>query len=124
MMKLPAAKLADGFTATALHCVLPLVIWAAHFFLSYAGIEVACALDLRRFTLGGVAAPSLGLWIISAAAIAALCVLLWRASRYAKSRSMAATVRIGAIVLALVGVVWSTVAIVMLDESAVCRTVR
>ncbi len=45
----PEAKLVDGFTPGALHGALPMFIWAAHFVVAYAGVEVACALQLHRF---------------------------------------------------------------------------
>jgi hypothetical protein len=110
------AKLADGFAASALRGVLPLVIWAAHFFVSYASAEIACALDLQRFTLAGVALPTIWLWTVSVAAIAALVALAALAVRNGKaeaeSGSTLVTVRIGAALLALTGVLWSTVAIV------------
>jgi hypothetical protein len=66
----PEAKLADGFTAGAFHGALPMIIWAAHFFVAYASAEVACALQLLRFKPLGLSAPSLWLWAITAAAIA------------------------------------------------------
>ena len=124
----PQAKLADGFSASALHGVLPLVIWAAHFFLSYASAEVSCVLHLQRFTIGGVSAPSIWLWTISAAAIATLLVLTVAAVQHrtadAASGNTHATVRIGATILALVGVLWSVVPIVFVEELTLCRATR
>ena len=123
-----AAKIADGFTARALHGVLPLVIWAAHFFLSYASAEVACALHLQRVTLGGVSALSIWLWIITAGAIAALVglivVTVWHGRADRESGNIQATVRIGAAILALVGVLWSAVPIAFLDASTFCHGAR
>lgn len=118
-MDAPEPKYSDGFTASALQGVLPLVIWAAHFFLSYASAEVASALDLQRFTVGGVPAPTIWLGIITVAAIAVLCVLTVVAIRHGKadaeSGNTRATIRIGAAILALVGVLWSAVAIGFAD---------
>ncbi len=129
-MKLNAtdAGLADGFTASASRGVLPLVIWAAHFFASYASVEVACALQLQRVTLGGAAALSIWLWILTAVATASLLALTVAAVRHgqadAGSRSMQATVQVGAAVLALVGVLWSAVPIALLDGPTVCHVTR
>lgn len=127
-MHVPEAKLADGFTVATFHGVLPLVIWAAHFFLCYASAEIACALDLQRFALGGVSAPIIWLWTISAAAIAALLVLTVLAVRRGRtdagSGNTLAAVRIGATVLALVGVLWSAVPIAFIAEPAVCRAMH
>ena len=124
----PETKIADGFTASVSHSVLPLIIWAAHFFLSYASAEVACALHLQRFTLGGVSALNIWLWSLSAVAIAALVVLTVVTARHdradAKAGNMQATVRIGAAILALVGVLWSAVPIVLLDAPTVCDAAR
>ena len=109
------SKLADGFAAGAVHGLLPLSIWAAHFFFAYASAEVACALDWQRFTLAGVALPTVGLWTISAVAIAALAGLTALGIRNAKAQAESggtlSTVQIGAALLALTGVLWSTVAI-------------
>jgi hypothetical protein len=125
-MRGPDAKTADGFAVTALHGVLPLIVWAAHFFLSYASAEVACALGLQRFALGNVAALSVWLWVISAAAIATLLVLTVVAVRHgrsdAESGSTQATVRIGAAILALIGVLWSAVPIAFVDGTSYCAT--
>lgn len=124
----PQAKLADGFLSAALQGVLPLVIWGAHFFLSYAGAEVACALRLQRFAFGGVTAPTIWLWIISVAAIATLLVVtlgpIRRGRADAESGDSLTAIRIGVGILALVGVVWSAVPIVVVDEAAVCLPTR
>ena len=42
-MDVSESKLADGFTAGAFQSVLPMVIWAAHFFVSY----VSCRSGMR-----------------------------------------------------------------------------
>ena len=124
----PDATLADGFTASASHGVLPLVIWAAHFFASYASVEVACALQLQHVALRGVAALSIWLWILTAVATASLLALTVAAVRCGRadtdSGSMQATVRTGAAILALVGVLWSAVPIALLDGLTVCRVMR
>ncbi len=124
-MDVSESKLGDGFTAGAFQSVLPMVIWATHFFVSYASAEVACALDLNRFALLGVAAPSVWLWMISAAAIVTLLALTVRAVQAgrtgAESRSTAATVRIGAAILALVGVLWSAVPIALVYGPTICH---
>jgi hypothetical protein len=108
----------DGFAASTAHGVLALVIWAAHFFLSYASAEIACALDLQRFTLAGIPSPSIWLWVLTVGAIALLIALIVLAVRNERARAVGtssstlATVRIGAALLALVGVLWSAVPIV------------
>lgn len=119
-----AAQKSDGFVAGALQGALPFLVWAAHFFLAYMTIKAACALDLQRFTLGGVSAISVALWLLSATAIAVLLGLgvLWgrTATRIGTSgeRGTLALVRIGAILFALVATVWSTVPIVLVPPCA------
>ncbi len=127
-LNVPDATLADGFAASASGGVLPLIIWAAHFFASYVSVEVVCALQLRYVALGGVAALSLWLWILTAAATGSLIALTVAAVRRgrsdADSGSMQATVRIGAAILALVGVLWSAIPIALLDGTTLCHAMR
>lgn len=113
-----SARKDDRFVAGALQGALPFLIWAAHFFLVYMTIKGACALNLQHSTLGGVAVISAAIWLLSAAAIAALLALgvLW--ARAARAHRIGAggtlgVVRLGAVVFALVAVVWSTVPIVL-----------
>ncbi len=122
----PEPTMADGFRASALRGALPMFVWGAHFFLSYASVEVSCALRLHRFKVLDVSALDLWLWSISAAAIATLVVLTVRAVRRhgadAESCDMHAAVPIGTAVLALVGVVWSAVPIAFVYGPAICHT--
>lgn len=124
----PDATHADGFTSSASRCVLPLVIWAAHFFGCYASVEVACALRLHHVAIGGVAALSLWLWILTAAAIASLLSLTLAAIRHSRtdqgSGSMQDAVFKGTAILALVGVLWSAIPIALLDGASLCRAAR
>jgi len=71
----------DGFNPGTVRGVLPFVIWAAHFFLSYASVEVACARGLQLYRLAGVPTISLWLWAITALTIGALVLLTARAAR-------------------------------------------
>jgi len=121
-------KIADGFAASAAFSVLPMVIWAAHFFLSYASAEAMCALSLQNVAWRGVSALNLWLWSISAVAIAALVGLTVAAIRRgrvgAEAGNMQTTVRLGAAILALVGVLWSAVPIAVFDAATVCHAAR
>ena len=121
------AKQADGFGASAFHGALPLMIWAAHFFVSYGSAEVACALHLYRFTVLDVSAPRIWLWVISVATIATLLIMTIRAVWHSGANTESGTagiVQIGASVLALVGVLWSAVPIVLLDGPTICSAAR
>ena len=118
------ASLADGFTTGAWHGALPLFVWAAHFLVAYASVEVACVLHLDRFKMLGASATNLWLWVISMAAIALLIVLTRRAMRYrraeAETGGTQALIQMGAAVLALVGVLWITVPITFVHGPTIC----
>lgn len=102
----------DGFTPGTVRGVLPFVIWAAHFFLSYASVEVACARGLQLYRLAGVPTISLWLWAITALTIGALVLLTARAARNVSAESgTLAGVHLGASLMALVAVLWSVVPI-------------
>lgn len=108
----------DRFVAGALQGVLPFLIWAAHFFLVYMAIKAACAVDLQHPLLNGASVISAAIWLLSAAAIAALVGLgaLWARPPRAGGAGAGGTlalVRLGAVLFALVAVVWSTVPIVL-----------
>ena len=64
----------DRFVAGTLIGALPLLVWAAHFFIAYLTVKTACALDLQRFTFDGIPLITILLGLLSAAAIGAL---LW-----------------------------------------------
>lgn len=112
----------DRFVAGALLGALPLVVWAAHFFIAYMTVKAACALDLQRFTFAGISLVTIFLGLLSAAAIGAL---LWmialegrQARRHFDGGGTLAIVYIGATILALAGVLWSTVPILLVPPCA------
>ena len=65
-------KAADGFAAGVWRGVWPLLIWAAHFVVLYASVEIACELDLQRWRVGDLPALASGLWLLTAVALAVL----------------------------------------------------
>lgn len=86
-----------------------LLIWAVHFFFSYVYVAAGCMGEapLRRSVLLAG----------SALALAAVCALLWQAVRR-RARGLAGWAQAGGAVLALIGILWSSVPMFMLG---LCR---
>jgi hypothetical protein len=112
----------DRFVAGTLIGALPLLVWAAHFFVAYLTVKTACALGLQRFTFDGIPLITLLLGLLSAAAIGALLwmIALQRGEtrRHFDGGGTLAIVHTGASVLALAGVLWSTLPIVLVPPCA------
>ncbi|MCW7538610.1 hypothetical protein OOT46_12230 [Aquabacterium sp. A7-Y] len=104
--RLPRSRLLAGVWAGA----LPLGVWAAHFFISYAAVAVAC--DARWGGATGWLGHTLLQWSLLAGwglALAVLAVLLrraWGGVRTEDTRLLPG-VRLGAAVLAGVGTLWT-----------------
>lgn len=117
-----AKRVDDRFVVGALQAALPLLIWAAHFFLAYMTIKAACELDLQRFALAGFSAITLVLWLLSGVAISALIALLIfegrEARRHFEGGGMLPIVQIGATIFALAAVLWATVPMVLVPPCA------
>lgn len=100
---------------------LPLALWALHFTACYVLALVGCGETPQA---NGSASLRWSLGAVSAAAVAAVAALLWRAVRRAcrDDAGLLATVRLAAALLALTGVVWGSVPALALascgDESA------
>ena len=96
----------DGFVAQARQAVLPLLVWAAHFGFCYVFVAVACvaqwAAPLITAVLSGASALA-GLWLV---------VLLVKTLAYRAGRAM----RAGASVLALVGVAWAMLPVLVMKS--------
>lgn len=109
----------EHFFARALHGSLPLLVWAAHFFASYVLVAAQCSPALM--TPDG---PSMWLLaLMSAAGLGVCAVLLWRAwqavrKARAAGREPALTdwAAFGSSVLALVGIAWTTLPLLMLEH--------
>lgn len=117
------ATQADRFVPGALQAAAPLLIWAAHFFVTYMTIKAACELEVQRFALAGVNVITLFLWVASAAAILALISMLVFEGREAmrhfeRGSGTLEIVHIGATIFALTAVVWATVPIVLVPPCA------
>ena len=108
----------DRFFVRALHGVLPLLVWAAHFFASYALVAAQCS--PAAITPG---APSLWmLAMLSAAALGLCALLLWRAWRDVRTPGGEPALHnwaaLGSGIMGLMGVVWTSLPLLMLDGCA------
>jgi hypothetical protein len=109
----------DGFVYGARDGVLPLLVWAAHFAFAYLFVSLGCASGLGELRLvGGVSAMTCVLLLVS---VAALAWLAWAGALSARAlletpapRDTLVEVRLGATLLAFVGVLWTTLPILML----------
>lgn len=119
---MPASEFNDRFIAGSVRGALPLLIWAAHFFVTYMSIKTGCALDVQRFAFAGVSAITIFLWSLSAAAIGALVWMLTLEGRAVRRHfdggATLPVVHIGATLLALAGVLWSSVPIALVPPCA------
>jgi hypothetical protein len=105
----------DHFFIRLLHGTLPLIVWAAHWFAVYFLVAAQCSPAAitpeapRRWMLA----------VLSVLALGACAVLLWRARRTLRSAGGDASLldwaAAGGAVLATMGIVWTTVPMVMID---------
>lgn len=96
------------------------LVWAAHFVLSYALLSIGCALGWQTAQVLGLDLIRSLLLLLTAAAIAALLVLLgaaWHVRHHAAVGSrprFSATTATGLAILSLIAVVWIGLAIVLM----------
>lgn len=99
----------DNFFARAIHGALPLLLWAAHFFASYALVAGRCSPAAIEPGAPGL----LALALMSAAALAACACLLWIALRRVRAAAGDAPLHdwaaLGAAVMAFAGIGWTAV---------------
>jgi hypothetical protein len=97
----------------------PLWLWAAHFTLCYAGVAVGCRAGWHGTMFAGGSALH---WMLGTATVAALVlavVALWRACRRAAhDRGFAARVQALSSGLALAGIAWNLIPLLVLSA---CR---
>jgi len=112
----------DEFLYGARQGALPLLVWAAHFAFAYLFVALGCASSVGELRFIGVSAIT---WVLLAVSLAALAWLAWIAATTARAllsvpapRDALAEMRLGAALLAGVGVLWTTLPIAMLPA---CR---
>lgn len=108
----------DRFFARTLHATLPLVIWAAHFFASYALVAAECS-------PAAVSPQAPGRWLLAlfwAAALGACLALLrlgWRRMRAApRATTLLDWAALGSAVLATTGIAWTGLPVLLLEGCA------
>jgi hypothetical protein len=98
----------------------PLLVWAAHFFFCYAYTAAACTTGAERGHPGSD--PVNVLALASLLAAVATGTLLWRAVRQldceAAGDRLLDWAKVGSAVLALIGILWTSVPMFMLDACA------
>lgn len=108
----------DRFFVRALHGTLPLLVWAVHFFASYSLVAAQCSpAAITRD------APSVWmLALLSAAAVACCGLLLWRAWLRVRAANGEPALHdwaaLGSGIMGLMGVVWTSLPLLMLDGCA------
>ena len=93
------------------HGSAPLLAWAAHFSFCYGLVAAQCSPLLAR------AAPSTWLlWLASALAALACLLMLWRARGARRpDAGLSELARAGSALLALAGIAWTTLPLLLLD---------
>lgn len=104
-------RMRERFFGRAWHATLPLLVWAAHFAVCYTVVAAQCSPALAQ---GG---PSVGwLWMASALALGACLLMLWRARRgLTGGASLVQLAHAGSALLALAGIAWTSMPLLLLD---------
>ena len=108
----------DRFFVRALHGSLPLMVWAAHFFVCYLLVAAQCS-------PAAITRDAPSVWLLaalSAAALGACALLLWRAWRVVRAAggnpALHELAALGSGILGLIGIGWTTLPLFMLDGCA------
>lgn len=106
----------ERFFGQAWHATLPLLVWAAHFAVCYTVVAAQCSPALAQ------GKPSVAwLWMASALALGLCLMMLWRArgcltrKELTGSASLVQLAHAGGALLALAGIAWTSVPLLLLD---------
>lgn len=102
----------DRFGRQLLHGSAPLLVWALHFFGAYAFVAVTCCSALADLQWLGLAAPRVLLLAGTALALGLIALLLVRGRR--RPAGLLRSAATGSAVLALAGVAWTTLPMMVL----------
>ena len=107
----------DRFFVRAIYGSLPLLVWAAHFFVLYFLVAAQCS------PAAVTRAPSVWMLAVLSAGALGLCgMLLWRAWRKVRAAGGEPALHdwaaLGSGILAMAGIAWSTMPLLMLDGCA------
>ena len=105
----------DHFFSRLLRGTLPLIVWGLHFSVCYALVAAQCS-------PAAITAQAPSRWllgVVSVLALGACAALLWRArgtlARVSEQTGLLDWAAAGSAVLALAGIVWTSVPVVLLD---------
>jgi hypothetical protein len=108
----------DHLFKNMLLATAPLLVWAAHFFFSYAFVAAACVAGLDSATIAGMPILETGLLLASMLALGTAAALLWRPLRRVCRRGgsdrLIDTAKVGSAMLALIGIAWTSLPMLML----------
>jgi hypothetical protein len=108
---------AAPFFAGSLRASLPLWVWAAHFAACYVGVAIGCHAGWHEGTVAGLSPLQWGLGAATALALAVAAALAWRACRPgAPAAGLQPTVRRLLAWLALLGIAWAAVPVLVLPS--------
>ena len=100
----------EGFFSQTWQATAPLLVWVAHFTALYTLVAAQCSPAIAR------SEPSMGLlWLLSVLALGACTWMLWRArTALAPGASLVQLAQAGSALLALAGVAWTSVPLLLL----------
>lgn len=106
------------FGAAVWQATAPLLLWALHFFVLYVVVAAGCTRGWADARWAGGPAVNLALGVFSAAVLVAAAGMVWRSLRgfreSQRRESLLPALRLGSGVLALVGIVWESVPLLMI----------
>lgn len=107
----------DRFFPPSFDACAPLLLWALHFFVAYVFAAAACLTSLAEAVWLGHPAIWVALLAWSFAALLCALWLLFRARRACRDAHdrLVSGVRMGCAVLALVGIAWTSLPLLMLS---------
>ena len=108
----------DYFFRDAADASAPLLLWALHFFAVYIFVALACVSTLIDAQLFGYPLIKNVSLLLSLLAILLVAGLMWRAIfLYRKtSQQLLSLARLGCAVLGVIGIIWSTVPMLILES--------
>lgn len=106
----------DHFFSGLARAVAPLLLWAAHFWSCYVLVAVGCHGGWFASATGAVPPLRLGLWLITALAVALAAWLVWRACRRHRREGapLAHRAEVVSGVLGLVAIAWGSVPLLVM----------
>jgi hypothetical protein len=119
-MPFAGRRLDDRFSSGVVRAATPIALWGVHFFSAYWVVQFACRLGLEQYAVFGLSWISVALVALTLAAISVLMVMIVLDGRRLNRQGardhregLLMFVQVGTAIFALVGVLWSTVPILV-----------